>query len=354
MRRTDSQSGLRAEILACIILLLCAVPIFAADAEYVIVSVNYQIDGVTQEWALANLVEIETGQAFADKEELEAFIEDRRRTLNNQRTLQSSEITYSTSVGVDGVMAVAVEVSTIDSWNIIIFPYPTYDSNRGLTIKTRFRDYNFFGTLEQLSINMDILFPNSGSSALTLAPSFALPFQAGGYDWQWLFDASATIEFTGYSSFGVATGLGLELPFLANTLDITYLQGISYDADPDDSDGYFLSSDFALGMDIDSGLDVPFSDDLEYRPEIGFEVDYRFAEISFERRGFSPYFEHSLFSERVDWLGNLRNGFDASVTNRFIYNIAKTRIFPRNRGRATRILRYSATIWLLRATIGLL
>ena len=326
--RLADRLGRRTPILLCVLLLAITTTSAAADARYEVTAVRYHIEGATQDWALANLLELEEGQTFASEAELAAFIEDRRRILNNQRTLQSSSIEYVTMPTADNTFAVEVDVRTQDTWNIIVVPYPTFDSNSGLTFKARARDYNFFGTLERFELDLDLIFPNSGSNALSIAPSFSLPFQAAGYDWSWLFDASATFEFSGNSRLEAETGLRLELPFLANTLGITYLQGIHFNSAPDDADGYFLSSDFALDTAIDTGLALPLSGSIEYRPTVGLRVNYRFAEISYERRGLSPYFEHSLVSEQIDWLDNLRHGFRASLTNRLSYNIARGRLFP--------------------------
>ena len=66
------------------------------------------------------------------------------------------------------LQAVTLDVYTRDTWNLIALPYFKYDSNSGLLLALRGRDYNFFGTMQTLTLNLDY-FPNSGATYSQIA-----------------------------------------------------------------------------------------------------------------------------------------------------------------------------------------
>jgi hypothetical protein len=296
---------------------------FDGSPQFEITDVSYAIEGRTQEFALDARLDIEEGTVFFTQEQLESYMADKQQELRNQRVLsEESELSYTVRERAGQPDAVLVQVNAIDTWNLIAVPYPKYDSNDGLLLGIRARDYNFFGTMEELQINMD--YENkigdrdrlSGDEVWSLQTRFDWPFQWVGHDWKWSltqnleFDASDDIE------YGLSTGMSYDFLVGARTFTANYTQQYDYLTDDNSGDGYYLTSGLSLGTSYDTGLELPVMGELKYRPSVFTDVRYKLGDqISDDRRGIEPGFKHSLTGGDRDWIGNFRQGVTGAITN---------------------------------------
>ncbi len=313
-------------------LVLSSTSLWAQDNQtlpVLITEVDYSIDGRTRQWALEDVVDIREGLVFESRVELEAFLEDQHQLLINQRQLQEATVSYRvlpTSEDADQQMVV-VEIAVVDTLNIIALPYFRYDSNDGLLLSLRGRDYNFFGTLQELSLDLDYERTEDEEDIYTVKADFTLPFNMFERRWQLSFEQSfsyeaSDIELEGNNvDFETAVGLGYEFDWVGQTWLLKYTQGYRYMTDdPDADDTHFLSSRLGLGTTIDTGAVMPGFGMLEYSPELFTQINYWPGGVSDERDGLETGFRHSLGAGRTDWFGNYRNGQTIELENTNVYN----------------------------------
>ncbi|MFP3959900.1 MAG: hypothetical protein ACLFUX_07010, partial [Spirochaetaceae bacterium] len=289
-----------------------------------ITDVEYDIDGRTQEFALAARLDIEEGTSFVTEEQLETYIAEKQQELTNQRVLSDeSEITYSVSPRPGDPDAVTVRVEAVDTWNLIALPYPRYDSNDGLLLGIRARDYNFFGTMEELRVNLD--YENkieegterlSGDEKWTVETTFDWPFQWLEHDWNWSLAQKVELEDRNDIEYTLDTSLAYDFLIGPRTYTARYSQRYDYLTDDGKGDGYYLTSGLGLTTGYDTGIELPGMGELSYRPGLFTNVSYKLGdEISADRRGIELGFRHSLSGGGTDWIGNFREGVTGSISN---------------------------------------
>lgn len=313
----------------------------AGPAAYEITEVEYAIDGRTREFALAGKLDIEEGTTFASREELEAYIVDKRQELLNQRELQdTSTLEYVVRPRDGRPDAVVISVDAEDTFNVIALPYPRYDSNDGLLLGLRLRDYNFFGTMETLSVDLD--YENkigeqdrlSGNEVWTVATDFSWPFRWQGHDWNWRFKQGLQFESRTDIEYELDTSLDYDFLIGRRTFTATYSQGYEYLTDDSKGDGYFLTSGLGLGTSYDTGWELPVMGELAYKPAVFTDVTYKLGDsISDDRRAIEPGFRQSLSGGNVDWIGNFREGLRGTISNSNSVNLGSVDgkdIFDRN------------------------
>jgi outer membrane protein assembly factor BamA len=137
-------------LIACIALSAQTAGTFRID------SVTYDISGSTREYPLRRLADIDKKRVFLSQQELDVYVNNLRTKLQNERVFESTSVDVSLGqAGADGIVPVSLVVHTKDTWNIIVLPYPKYDSNDGFTIKLKLKDFNFFGSLQTLSADVN-------------------------------------------------------------------------------------------------------------------------------------------------------------------------------------------------------
>jgi hypothetical protein len=229
-------------------------------------------------------------------------------------------LSYTIEAREDGPDAVIVRVEAIDTWNLIALPYPQYDSNDGLLLGIRARDYNLFGTMEELKLNLD--YQNAvddddrltGDETWSVYTEFNWPFQWLGHDWNWSFNQDFDFDSRSDMEYTLDTSLAYDFLLGARTYTASYSQSYNYLTDDEEGDGYYLTSGLGLATEIPTGRELPIMGELTYKPGVFSEVDYQIADaISYARRGIDVGFEHALEAGRVDWIGNFREGLTGSI-----------------------------------------
>ena len=151
--------------LACAVLLFAIVPLAAVAEGFRIDSVDYRITGLTLKAFLADYLKIEKDKLFPDRDSLAAYVDALHRSVINNRVFdESSSVTWEPA-GEGDPVPVRIIVSVNTTGSALAVPFPKYSSTEGLSMALRYKDFNFLGTLEPLSLNFDYYFESKEISA---------------------------------------------------------------------------------------------------------------------------------------------------------------------------------------------
>ncbi|HTX72357.1 MAG TPA: hypothetical protein VMC79_05980 [Rectinemataceae bacterium] len=327
-----------------------------ATGPYVITSVDFDITGRTKDFVLRGLIdpyEKLVGTSFPDERALEAFIADRTRLLSSQRVLASVTPGYDTTPRPEGGYDVALHFTTVDSWNVIGLPYGKYDSNNGLLLSLRGRDYDFLGSNQPLELNLNYQKDPSGVVSYGAQFDFVAPFQALGSVWDLEFMEDGQIWTDGTKSSVGSTTLTYNIPGLGFPTSVSVAQSFSYDANAPQTDPDL----WYLGESLASTASIPFTGNLGrlFGVELGpvtyvpsLELDYAWkpgtvlsyygsgsapsafdttaaqavqnSPVYYGRGGVWTSVSNAIAFGRIDWAGNMREGLSFSFTSRAAYN----------------------------------
>lgn len=305
----------------------------ATGTRYEITEVTYTIEGRTREFALRKALDLKPGLRFDSLSELVEFLDDQRQLLRNERPIAESSIAF-TLVGMvprsdeepGDVLAVRVDVATVDSWNIIAVPFLRYTSDDGLSLSIRARDYNFLGTLERVAgdIDWDSEWPDGGlfeADRIDVSLRGAVPFEWRGYDWRW--DTSLSVAFVDGASnqYAWRNRFGISFPWL---FGLEWTSSILQDLevrDIDDADPIWFSTGVRLAVDVPTPWQVPGLGSVSYVPAAEFRQPYAPDGLSDGRRGTTATFDHRLTAGRINWTDNFRFGTRAQLINTNAVNL---------------------------------
>jgi hypothetical protein len=316
-------------------MLLSVLAVAQESKSYRIDEVTYDIKGMTRKYPLSQAVKISTKQVFPSRESLDAYVEDIRLQLSNQRVLQT--VSIDTEIGdVDeaGITKVHLVVHTVDTWNIIALPYPKFDSNSGFQLKFKLKDYNFFGSMQQLNFDLIYSVDNNSKTDITSDVSFDIPFQFHGYAMEWTNDASISFPEGEIPEFELGTGLSVNIPVTSfakfvisadQTLvindrhDVTLADGTTetqlYEDDP-----AYLKEKLSVGFPITLWTST-MTGDLVWRPNTYVQQNFAPDGMHHEDlRGTTYGWGHALSIGRTNWYGNFRHGATLSLSNDYTYN----------------------------------
>jgi hypothetical protein len=309
------------------------------ETIFYINKIDFDIKGQTRAFALLFNGELKEGDEIMGNDNLQAYIEGRTQLLINQRSLASASIEHVIGEpDADGRVPVDLLVHSVDTWNIIALPRPQYDSNSGLDISIKARDYNFLGTMSPLRIDLGYQYNNQDESkaayekhSFNLLIDFDIPFEAFKLRWNLNFDNELAFTQDEPLMYKNTTGISLNLPWKTTTFTFGFEQGFilnelnseenreKYDLD---SDSDYMYSKLYVHWGIPTALTFPELGTLTYTPGLEGVVNYRIGGIDEMRRGPNLAFIHSLGLGRVDWVKdeNFRKGVSFSISNSYTYN----------------------------------
>jgi len=314
------------------------------DRLYVIAGFEFDITGRTRPGALMHNAEFRAGEELRGREALEAYVRDRAQALANMRVLRdNSEVTYSVGERqADGAHPVTIMVRVEDSWNIIAFPVPQYNTNTGLQVDIRARDYNFMGTMSPLRIDLGYRRDADGQNSFRLMLDSSIPFTAWGYRWNFRFENVFEYRPDAASPFFFhnTTGLAAQIPIRATTLTVGFEEsfivneanphrhryGSPWYRNPDNFQrGLYMSSRPFASWRIPTGLATASHGELAYTIGSSVTFNHEFARWPLQDFRVGPFAEvsHSLGFGRINWHGNYRRGLALSLTNSFSYDFSR-------------------------------
>ncbi|MDR3122581.1 MAG: hypothetical protein LBU16_02230 [Treponema sp.] len=319
---------------------LPAAPETPSEAEgwdavvYYIRSINFDIEGRTRAFVLLDLLDIQEGQRVYGRAALETLVRRKTQILRNQRVLEDAKCRIDHVVGEaeeGGPVPVDFLIHAKDAWNIFAFPEPKYDSNTGLSITLKARDWNFLGTMSPLEVDLGYEIDEDQYSVFADINA-DIPFQFLGHTWNFNFDNVYAYNQFDPNYYKNVTGLTLDLPWKQTTVTVGFDQSFFFNEKNSDeekahtgveffADDWYMSSALYANWEIPLGIEVGDFGALTYFPRITENVNYRpGGDIGDYRRGPSTKFEHSFGFGQVNWLGNFRNGLAASISNVNTFN----------------------------------
>jgi hypothetical protein len=301
---------------------------------FVIRSLDFQVQGRTRAFALAQKLEADgpvVGRIFADRAALDSFVADKRQILVNNRVLASARAHVDFQPNEGGGSDVALLFIVADTQNLIVLPEPKYDSNTGLTLYLKGRDYDFFGTMQTLELNLSYVNETVNNRYFEAATDFSLPFRAFDADWSFGFFEDAGLWTTGTAKSSSAASITYVIPGLGFPARIKAIQGLYYNDDlPNttigqdplyESDPWYLSESIAAQAIVPLGILLGPFGALSLTPKLGLTENWwpNTKLLYLNRRGPALAIEGDLNAGRVDWDGNMQRGavFFASVANTY-------------------------------------
>jgi hypothetical protein len=301
---------------------------------YYIRSIKFEIDGWTRVFALLDILDMHEGQRINGAAALETLVRRKTQILHNQRVLQNEGcwIDYVTGEAEDGGLApVDFLVHVKDTWNIFAFPEPKYDSNTGLSITLKARDWNFLGTMSPLELDLGYEVDEKQRSAFADLNT-DIPFRFLDHNWKFNFDNVFAYKEIDPNYYKNVTGLALDLPWGHTTITVGFDQSFFLNEENSDAekaetgvdffeDHWYMSSELYAQWEIPLGIEVGDFGSLTYFPRLTEGFNYRpGGDIGEYRRGPSTKFEHSFGFGQINWIGNFRNGLAVSISNLNTFN----------------------------------
>jgi len=306
------------------------------DSIFVITSFIYNVTGRTRPYMLNKKAEFKIGEEIRGRKNFEKFIREKRQLLINERVLKDNVVVeYSiTEINEEGKFPVEIEILTEDTRNIIAFPQPSYNSNYGLELALKARDYNFLGTMNPLKIDLSYKFNQYGETKFSLLVDAGVPFEALNLDWFVDFD-----NYFDYSSdlshpffYKNRTSLSLDIPVKRATFNVWFAESIVLNEENEKSDwplygdvqaGLYMVSNPGISWLVPTGLLAGNFGELEYKPSIHAEFYHEFSKWPLSENRVGPFFTfyHYLGFERIDWKNNLREGLSVYADNSYRFDV---------------------------------
>ena len=331
------------KVFSAIILLLS---VFLLNAEtYKIKEVSYSLKGLTKASALSKKLDINTEYIFESEEEFTAYINDLTQRLRNERIFDEADVVPS-FYGADrkGLILVDLLIKTTDSFNILGVPYPKYDSNSGITMRLKIKDYNFLGTMEPMGFTLSYKGKRDNEEEpLThefgAAINFTIPFtlfnKINSY-WDNDFSFSYTIG-DDSPEFSISEGFSFSIPLGFTQAKLGFTQGIVNDLDYKPyGDNLYFKENISLSFPLEVAK-IPNFGSVTWTPSISstyyWDPDVFAGDLHYgisHRDLYSPIysFSHSLTTGRIDWIGNFRTGFSTSIVQSYSYNTWTNHLSP--------------------------
>jgi hypothetical protein len=311
-------------------------PPVADTTVYIIRNIDFNITGRTQPFALMHNGKLEKGEEITGKANLELYIHDRTQRLINQRVLREDvQIDYTIGeAGEDGKVPVDLLVTANDTWNVMVFPKPLWDPNTGFDITLKARDYNFFGTMNPLRIDLGYSLNQDQESNFNFLIDTDIPFQALGLNWSINFDNELNYTWQEALGYKNTAGVSMELPFKTTTFIFNTAHYVTWY--PRTSrrfrneygnyfEGLINSAEFSTTWKIPTGIKVFDYGELTYQPKISEDIAYNPGNHDLRYfndliKGPTTTLSQSLGFDRVDWIGNYRRGLDVYFENNNAFN----------------------------------
>lgn len=344
-----------------------ATPDTSADASsmqrYQITAVNYSITGMTQKYPLSQAVPIDTDRVFDSEEEMRRYFNELEQQFKNIRAIQSVQI--GTDYGApnhEAVIPVTLTIAITDTWNFIVLPYPSFDSNSGFQLKLKMQDFNFVGTLQPLKADVVYRSTETNQQIFSSSINFGLPFKAGAFNLLWDSSFQIVYAYKEVPKIDIATGLtasvklhkrvslvfGL-LPELAINDRASSQMSLADASREGESSGSF-PVEHTADQKYPSGLGSLYPQDryyfrttafvrapvlitevknfgsLVWTPFMSLAGNWAFDGIQAEElKKWTFHWGHSLSLSKVNWEANFRKGLSFSFENVYAYQFYNKR-----------------------------
>lgn len=316
-----------APLLVAFLVLFAAQTQIVAQAQdvFYIEDIVVHVEGRTKESAVLRVSGLKAGAEFSGEQALQNYIAGAKQRLLNNRVLESTEIQYSLNQkDGQGRTAVRLLVETRDSRNFIILPEPKYTSNAGFEPAIKIRDYNFFGTMLPLKVDLgytldDFHINDASKGMYSLLVEAQYPFRAVGFDWK--VTTALGFDFVAGEplSFNNATGISFDLPVKKALINFSYTHGTVIGEEyysfekarqPDIfEDISYMYSLPAAQITMPLGIKTENLGEMQWTGRLASKINYRLSGNALEwRAGPSILFSTGAGFDNVNWRENFRDG----------------------------------------------
>ena len=328
------------KIFSITMLFLCTIISIFAD-NYKIEKVNYELSGLTRKQSLKSKIPVDTTKIFTSEDELNKYLLDLQKQIFNTRFFDSVSVEVTSIEPSKDYNQVSILIKTKDTWNIIALPYPSYDSNSGLKIRLKIKDYNFLGSMETFDCTANYFYDTSKNTH-DFDFSFDIPFPTfkiftlnGNFGMD--FEIGYTVgDKTPNFNFGQSLGLSRELnDFVGLNISLSNKFYIEPDYEKY-NDNYYIKDSVGFSLPINLAT-IENVGNLTWTPNITFTTNWDFDVFSNTENGgiknpnlLGPTisFGHSISTGRVNWENNFRKGFSIVASQNFDYNFYKNKLTP--------------------------
>lgn len=310
--------------------------------SYKIENVIFNIDGKTKESNILKNCPIETTNTFNSKEELDSYIKNYEIELVNLRIFEDIKIQYKESEqnnteNTDKPLPIILTINLKESFSFLAVPYFKFDSNTGSTFKIKAKDTNFLGSLNTMDfdVNFQILTEDETDAAEYLLGAnfkYDFPFHIGIVNTTLINDYTISYTFgNNLPEWDGRLGLNFSLPINNINLELELNQyakrDISFAIFGDDI--YFTeNAKFSVPILLFSNNNVG---DIKYTPYTSFTFNWDKDGINIKNNDLSSpigVIGHSLSFGRINWIQNMREGFNFAMTNSLSYNFQRNEFIP--------------------------
>jgi hypothetical protein len=304
------------------------------NSRYRIENVRYLVTGTSRPYALGIAVKIDRTRIFDSENDLSAYIADIELQLENQRVLESVEIETSYGDIGDGVIPVFLDIKTVDTWNIIVVPYPKYNSNTGFQFKLKLKDFNAFGSLQPLTVDLIYQNDEEGQTHLGGAFDMEIPFTAFEHEVVWNINAVLDVPLPEPPDFAVSSGIDIRFP-ISDIFDLHtgIVQGFNLNDRNDDGilyaqDNHYFTEKVYANVPVLLGT-LGHLGQIHWTPSVTAiaRLDGDGLQNS-DLIGPELSIAHSVSVGRTDRTHNFRDGLVISASNSWTYNLHFNRTVP--------------------------
>ena len=263
---------------------------------YTICERTYVISGLTSPSALEKELILPESMNFSGREELDLFILELEQKLHNLRLFSLIETRLIPESSRDDVQSYTLEITLEDAWTFVPLIYPKYETNTGPTLESKILYSNFFGTLMDFEID----------SYVEVSPP-----------------EERELEGVKTGQWEVETSLG-NIHWGPRTYEFQWLQ--RYDRIRKNNSGNIIEDFTFHETRILTETAFALTEEITYQLAPVYRMRYSYRntldEGPMEEEPFALGINQNLILDRMDWIGNFREGLliDLGVTGRYSFN----------------------------------
>ncbi|MDR1565975.1 MAG: hypothetical protein LBS48_01670, partial [Treponema sp.] len=213
-----------------------------------------------------------------------------------------------------------------------------WDSNDGFDLTLKARDYNFFGTMTPLRVDLGYQYNTRRETNFNFLIDSDIPFSALGFNWNINFDNRFDYMWKESLGYTNTSGISMELPWRRSTFTFDLTHEINWypgNGSWEESRGYGkffegLINSISTGVEwrIPTGLDAFSFGEIIYTPRLRQSINYNPGSWDMQewrelRQSYSTSLDQTLGFGRVDWIGNFRRGLDVYFENNNNFDYAR-------------------------------
>lgn len=311
------------------------------EANFIIEEIDINIKksvvgGNTDEKFLLQKIGINKGTMFKDEDTLKARVEAWENRLKSIKSyVHGSSVSYDLLPTYDGKMQkVKITIKAKEGFNFLAVPSAKYNTNSGLLLGARFRQYNFLGKHERFNVGLNYNYDENQKNAFFATMGGTVPMVTNDQPWKIRFGAyggyfGETLDksdpddmdrnvFTSKLGFDVY----FDLPKSKYQIRTAFMQEINVsayqfygdDAVKGKKDDYYLRTSAAISFPVPI-VSLPYIGLIEYNYSFGANVSYRLDKMVIEdSRGlFWNTGTGFRFSNYKDYPVNFKKGYELGM-----------------------------------------